>query len=92
MSNQVILNSMEFKDIGGHVSYGYTISDNEDQDFDSCAEHMIEDDIELLKYAVANNGESAQGILDFVVENEKGILINDTWYDWDEIKEAMKSA
>lgn len=90
MSNQVILNSMEFKGINNHVSYGYTISDNEDQDFDSYAEHFIEDDMDLLRYAVANCGSSAQEILDSVVENEKGILINDNWYDWDQIKEVMK--
>lgn len=91
MSNPVYLNSMKFEGLGGHVSYGYTISDNEDQDFDSCAEHMIEDDLELLKYVRANGGSSARDILDFVAEEEKGIEINDTFYDWDEIKKAMKS-
>lgn len=89
MSNQVILNSMEFKDINGHVSYGYTISDNEDQDFNNSAKYMIEDDIKLLEYVVSDCGDSAQNILDFVKENEKGMLINDNWYDWNEIKETL---
>jgi len=77
--------------LSGDVSYGYTISDDEDMSFDNNAEAMIEDDLELLSYTKKTADASAEAMLDFIQEMEKGILINDSWYDWDDIKHLWES-
>lgn len=90
MSNRVHLNAIKMEYLSGHVSYGYTISDDEDMSFDNNAEAMIEDDLELLRYAKKTADASTEAMLDFMQENEKGILINDSWYDWDDIKKVWE--
>jgi hypothetical protein len=90
MSNRIHLNAVKFEYLKGDVTYGYTISDDEDMSFDNNAEVMIEDDLELLRYAKKTADASTEAMLDFMQENEKGILINDSWYDWDEIKQVWE--
>lgn len=90
MSNRVHLNAVKMEYLTGDVSYGYTISDDEGLSFDNNAEAMIEDDLDLLRYAKKTADASAEAILDFVQENEKGVLINDSWYDWDQIKQIWE--
>jgi hypothetical protein len=75
--------------LNGSVAYGYTISDDNDMSFDNNAEAMIEDDMELLKYTISTADSSTEDMLDFVRECEKGMDINDNWYDWEEIKEVL---
>lgn len=86
MSNRVHLNAVKIEYLNGTVTYGYTISDDNEMTFENNAEAMIQDDMELLRYAKKTADSVTEGILDFVRENEKGILINDSWYDWDDIK------
>lgn len=90
MSNRVHLNAVKFEYLTGDIFYGYTISDDEGLSFDNNSESIIEDDLELLKYAIKTADAAAEALLDFVRENEKGILINDSWYDWEQIKEIME--
>lgn len=90
MSNRVHLNAVKMEYLDGTLSYGYTISDDEDMSFDNNAEAMIEDDLDLLRYAKKTADASTEGMLDFIQETEKGILINGTWYDWDEIKQVWE--
>lgn len=90
MSNRAILTAMKFEALSGDVCYGYTLSDQYALDFDNNAEAMIEDDLDLLRYALKNAGNGGDEILDSVRDNEKGILINDNWYDWNEIKSIME--
>jgi hypothetical protein len=81
----------------GTANYGFVIYDNEgttyNNNFNSKEELQGELDkregtfpqkvIDLVCYFGDN---MAQGMLDFVQENEKGITINGTFYEWDEIK------
>lgn len=90
MSNRAILTAMKFEALSGDVCYGYTLSDQYALDYDNNAEHMIEDDLDLLRYAIKNAGTGGSEILDSMTDNEKGIQINDQWYDWDEIKAIME--
>lgn len=91
MSNHAMLIGTKFVDSDGIESYGFRISDNYAKSYDNWSECPIEGDLELLAYAVENGDEQAQSILNFVAEEEKGIDINDTWYDWEEIKAIMNS-
>ena len=49
----------------------------------------VKDDMDILRYC-KNNGSEADpdvmSIIDSLLENEKGMRINNTWYDWSEIK------
>lgn len=91
MSNKVILNAIKMEYLNGTAVYGYTISDDNDMSFDNNAEAMIEDDMELLKYVIKTADSSTKEMLDFIRDMEKGIDINDNWYDWEEIKEVLSA-
>lgn len=89
MSNKVQLNAVKMEYLDGSVAYGYTISDDYDISFDNNAESMIEDDMELLKYALKTADSSAEGMFDNMRECEKGLNINSSWYDWEQIERIM---
>jgi len=90
MSNRAILTAMKFEALSGDVSYGYTLSDEYALDYDNNSEAMIEDDLDLLRYALKNAGNGGDEILGSVRDNEKGIQINDQWYGWEEIESIME--
>lgn len=90
MSNRAILTAMKFEALSGDITYGYHLSDDYALDFDDNAESMIEDDLDCLRFAVANAGDAGREILNSIQENEKGIIINSNHYDWDEIKAIMQ--
>ena len=90
MSNRVHLNAVKMEYLTGDVSYGYTISDDEDLSYDNNAEAMIEDDFDLLRYAKATADDSAKAMLEFIQENEKGLYINDSWYEWDAVQPILE--
>ena len=43
-------------------------------------------DLDVLKYALEWGGDIKRDIFSFAIEQEKGIEINGTWYDYDEWK------
>jgi len=87
MSNPAFLVATTFDShVIGTKTHGFRLYDNEAQCYDNLSESPITDDMELLQYALECDGNDIRGILDFIKENEKGININDNYYDWDEIK------
>lgn len=90
MSNRAHLNTVKFEYLNGNVLYGYTISDDYEMTYDNNAEAIIEDDIDLLKYAIKTADDVTDNILTFIFENEKGIFINDEWYPFEKIKDILK--
>ena len=90
MSNQVCLMSTEFKDVDG-VTYGFRLYDDYANVYDNNAESFIEDDMKLLQFAVnaSKDNPQAQEVFNYLLEHKKGIDINKTWYDWDEINHIV---
>ena len=90
MSNQVCLMSTEFKDVDG-VTYGFRIYDDYANVYDNNAEGFITDDMELLRQAfnASENNPQVKELFNYLLEHQKGISINSTWYDWDEIKNIV---
>lgn len=86
--NKVRLYASEVKNTSG-VSYGYILWDEYALCRDSSCENPIEGDLELLLHVFTSATEKEQEILNSVVENEKGIEINGTWYDFEEIKDIL---
>ena len=93
MSNRVSLDATKFVNKNGDESYGYRMYDDYDQTYYNCAESNIMemDDLELLEYAGKRADERAGEMISFCMEEEKGMYINDTWYDHDEIKDKLNS-
>ena len=81
MSNDPHLEAATFTRPTRDPDYGYTICDDYSQAYNDLLEAPVKGDIDLLKVAL-QNGDS---VLDFCFENQSGIHINQTWYDWEEI-------
>ena len=88
MSNPVTLISTTFNShrVRGSITHGFRLYDNETKCYDNNSESLITDDMELLEYALGCGDLDAKSIFEFMKETEKGITINDTYYEWDEIK------
>jgi len=79
MSNKVAMVGCTFTDVDREVSYGFRIWDDNAQTYGNMCESLIEDDLDLLRYVVANYGcEVTWGLLDEAAE--KGMYINSTFY------------
>lgn len=86
MANQVCLQRTEFKNLSdGKTSTGWRIYDDYGQTYNNLGE-APENDLELLEFVKQNGDDVSNTIMNFIHEDEKGIEINGTWYDWDEIK------
>jgi hypothetical protein len=90
MSNQVCLMSTEFKDVDG-VTYGFRLYDDYSNVYDNNAERFIEDDMILLQIAVnaSKDNSQTQEVFDYLLEHKKGITINNTWYEWEDINHIV---
>jgi hypothetical protein len=103
MSNQVCLVSTKFSNVKtGNVSFGYRLYDgygatyNNTREIDNWTENQEDqkfpdDDLDTLREAMelfeADN--IAKAMFQFIEENEGGIEIDGTWYNWNEIKELF---
>ena len=88
MSNKVNLVTTEFRDFSG-TSKGFRIYNDDCQAYDNASEILIEEDMELLRYAFLNHigiDDDISSMLKSVIEREDGIVINGTTYTWDQIK------
>lgn len=70
-------------------TYGYRIYDDYAKAYDNNSESPIEDDLDLLEYALQSSDDEVKTMLDFVKEHQNGMNINGEWYDWDQIKECF---
>ncbi len=92
MSNLISIQATRFTDISsGEKSYGYRIYD----DYDSAYSNLLSkeeasgNDLDLLKLVAENENSAVSSMLEYVRNNENGIQINDTQYDWEEICEIL---
>jgi len=87
MSNRVFLLSTTFVDCSGE-SYGFRVSDEYDKAYYNYLQLPVKDDMEILKVAIETD-EFSQ-FADFLRDIESGLTINDTYYDWSQIKEFFE--
>ncbi len=91
MSNPVTLVATTFQATAiGTETHGFRLYDNEAQCYDNNSESPISDDLELLDYALTVDTPEVKDLFVFVRENEKGLTINNQYYDWDEIKDHFQ--
>lgn len=89
MSNQLNLVATKFENLDGDISYGFRIYDDYGKTYYNLDTEMVKDDLDLLQLVIDNPDNISETMLDYIQENESGILINNNWYDWDEIKDLF---
>ena len=68
-------------------SYNYGSIDIEE-------EEIPETDIDALQYLIdygPDESENITDLIDSLIEYEKGLFINDIWYDWNEVKHLFQT-
>ncbi len=95
MSNPIYINVNEVKNIATKT----VLCSIEIQDSYNSGSVRIEDeqipktDLEALQYLIKDGSvesKSVCDVVDSILENEKGVTINGTSYDWDEIKHLFE--
>ena len=73
-------------------THGFRYYDDYCKGYCNQAEAPIEDDLELLAYAieVGPDYDALSALLDHVASGEHGVTINGQYYDWDEIKHLVE--
>ena len=91
MSNRISLVGTEFKNVTSNsTTYGYCMYDSYDATYNNCLEKVqVKNDLRLLELVVELGDNSCEAMISHMIENETGIEINDTWYDYDEIKDTI---
>jgi len=85
----------------GDSYYGFRMYDDYDMSYSTIAEtrdgmmsvlneYDGERHIQWIKLAMRYNSEVTDAMFDHIREMEKGIYIDQQWFDWDEIKEAFE--
>jgi hypothetical protein len=82
------MNRIYLDTVRKHGNIGYDLNDQYDNEV-QFLEGTPEDDLELLAFVVENCGEAGCSILQFSVEEQRGIDINNVWYDYEKIKDIL---
>ena len=92
MSNRLVIEPTEFKNVrSGETTLGVRIYDDYGQQYINTWDSIPNDDMEVLKEVIKGEwGSEIETMLYNVRENELGIFIADSWYDWDEIKDLFE--
>ena len=92
MSNRASITTTKFTNIkSGESTLGFRAYDDYEQMYDNTWDEMPDGDMDVLaKVLKESDCKEMTGIIDFIVENKKGIEINGTWYDWEDIKETVE--
>ena len=94
MSNRATLQRCTFSDYPSeHKHFGYRLYDEYSQSYDNTLDETIFklEPLDFLRDTVfRDNSDNVEAIFDNIRENQKGIYIDDNWFDWDEIQEIFK--
>ena len=87
MSNSVAITPTIFTNARTQaVTYGYRAYDDYSQTYCNTLESIPDDDLDFLRMVVESADEVVSDMLDYVVDYEKTIDIDGTFYTYDEIK------
>lgn len=90
MSNRVVIIPTIFTNARtGTISYGYFAYDNYEQTYCTILESIPDDDMEFLGMVIEYADNIVSRLLDFVQEEERGISIGSTYYEYNEIKAIL---
>ena len=87
MSNQVNIQTTIFQNHpNGGQTKGFRIYDGYGQAYDNTWDSIPDDDLEILAQVLESDDQTVVEMLDFLMEHDKGICINNEHYAWDRIK------
>jgi len=90
MSNRIYANANKVENLrSGEIYYEVDIFDSYEYGSINISEEEIpQNDMDTLQHLInrPDDSEDIANLLDFMREHKKGITINDTFYDWEEIK------
>ena len=87
MSNRVTIEQTIFQNVkSGEKTYGVRVYDDYAQAYDNTWGEIPDNDMDVLKKVLESDANDISAIMDNVRENENGVFIGGTWYDYDEIK------
>lgn len=90
MSNIVTIVRTKFVNIKtGESTLGYRIYDNYAQDYNNCLNSIPEDDMEMLKVVGESVSDIGGSMLGFVIETGGTIMIDNEFYEFDQIKHIL---
>jgi len=94
MSNRAFLTRTKFEADHDGTSWGWRIGDDYVRSYtDACAEHEIPTDpLELLANAATESTEDERHLLENLLRYERGISINGSWHDYEEIAPVLQKA
>ena len=91
MSNRATIEPTEFTNIRtGIKSYGVRVYDDYGQSYDNTWDIIPVDDMEILEKVKNSDDTVIVGIIEFLLEMQKGITIGNNWYEWDDIKHLFE--
>jgi hypothetical protein len=93
MSNRACIQRCEFVDFPARdVSYGFRAYDDYGQTYlnTATAEVLALDHLDFLAWVVKNvDDEYVVGMLDSVKESERGLYIDDIWWEWEDVRPIL---
>lgn len=94
MSNRAHLDRTKFQDLDGSVGWGWRIGDDYCRNYTDHLEELEvpEDDLELLALAAKEAVEDERTLLDNLLLFQRGICINKSWYDAEQIAPVIERA
>jgi len=93
MSNRISIDPTEFRNVrSGQKTLGVRVYDDYSTAYDNNWDSIPDDDLDVIEKVLECDNKEIQAIMDFVKEEKKGIDVDGTYYDWDEIKEVFQVA
>lgn len=90
MSNRAAIVTTKFINVKeGNNSVGFRVYDDYMQTYDNTWEDIPDNDMDVLKRVMGSDDNKIVDLFDSMRENKKGIEIDGTWYDWEEIKDII---
>jgi len=87
MSNTVTIQTIEFKNTSqGTSTFGIIVFDEDDQSYDNTWESIPENDFDIIVKSLHSDDSFIPELLSSVMENKKGLYVNNTFYEWKEIE------
>ena len=92
MSYEVGIMSTKFVDVNvtHKESYGVRVFDKYQQTYDNSWNEIPKEKLDILQKVLENEDEVVINIIDFVLEEEEGIWIDEKYFEWNEIKHLFE--
>ena len=94
MSNRASLHRTQFTGANGETAWGWRICDDYFRSYaDDCEEANVPaDPLQLLTKACVQATEQERSFFEALLAEAKGILINGSWHDFEEIEPVLQAA